>query len=801
MKLANLTLVLLAVWAGPAAAQYVYETDQALIDLQNNYIATSYNFNVGDDQVSSMHSLGFTFDFYGEAFTEARMATNGCLHFKSSGAYCNDYTPDPLTGQHTFTMYPFWTDLIRDNGSKMLARNFSDKTVFGWYGMREYNRASDNSFEVILWQDDNFEFRYGALDVINHDILIGETGGSKAEAYTYYYHDECNTGTTNASNCVNTNWNNISMNNTLESGGSLYGAGSGNSIDCSDPLANSSCAGYASAYLSAQCDVDQLYSESCPYYWPAYDDQQCDQDPQYAPFCQGYASQDSVAYYDDDMDEYGYDDHNGYSEEDMWYDEEFDEYLDPSDPCYEGRCDNFTDADWYALDVEEFGQDQADALYGGTVAFNDDGMVDFERSDMDQYEDLDMQFDIMDQEVEEFHTYVDTYQQQHDEPFDILGGYGTEALLEDFEFQVLVLEDRLRMEEERYEEFEQFEDFENFEEDFEEQFEEYLEEERYTEEDFEEEFYPEEEIFEEEFVEEIFEDIQEMREEMIEEELMAEREEIFEAEELAAEEAPQIIAFSEPAKQTDRSSRRAAARRIVQGTIAAATRSTDYSGSSAGASATQTGSSRASGGGGSTGGGGISSSSSPSMSDQFASSSQQTQQVLSMSPSSAVASNTGGGSSFSSSSSSSSSTTSVSITPMPGMGGTATGAMVDVQVSNLSGEIDTAMSGAMTASEADTIADQIVAANIDEQQDQGESTQDETGKYGDESTLVAYLGYVPGFNAYTNAQLPKQTSWYEPRSLDGGVIGDNVLAFYELAGTNMRNMTAMVNSQPNLLGE
>jgi hypothetical protein len=135
------------------------------------------------------------------------------------------------------------------------------------------------------------------------------------------------------------------------------------------------------------------------------------------------------------------------------------------------------------------------------------------------------------------------------------------------------------------------------------------------------------------------------------------------------------------------------------------------------------------------------------------------------------------------------------------MSGTVTGAMVDVQVSNLSGEIDTAMSGAMTASEADTIADQIVAANIEEQQEQGESTQEETGKYGDESTLVAYLGYVPGFNAYTDAQLPKQTSWYEPRALDGGVIGDNVLAFYELAGTNIRNMTAMVNLQPNLLGE
>ena len=792
MKPVNLILILLAVWAGPAAANYVYEPNQALIDLQNNYIATSYNLNANDDGVSSMQGIGFTFDFYGQAFTQARMATNGCLHFKTGNSYCNDYTPDPLTGQHTYTLYPFWTDLIRDNGSKMLARSFSDKMVFGWYNMREFNRASDNSFEVWLYPDDNFEFRYGALNVINHDVLIGETGGSKAEAYTYYYHDECNVGTTNASNCVNTDWNNTSINTTLESGGSLYGAGSGNSTDCSDVLSNSSCTGYAAAYLAQQCDIEMLYSMDCPYYQDAYDDQQCEIDSTYSPQCTGYNQGDDLAYYDDRDGEYGYD---GFSEEDMWYDEEFDEYLDPNDPCYEGRCDNFTDADWYALDIEQFGQEQTDALYGGTVTFNDDGMVDFDQSDMEYYEDLDTQFDIMDQELQEYHTFV--ISMPHEETFDVLGGYGTEDLLEDFEFQVLVLDERIRMEEEMHEEFEQFENFEDFEEMYEEEFEEMLLEERYTEEDFDEEIYPEEEIFEEEFVEEIFEDIQEMREEMIEEERLVELEEIFEAEELIAEEIPATIAFAEPAKKSDRATRRANIRKLVAGTIAVATGSTNYSGSTAGTTTTQAGSSASSGG---SGGGGASISSSPSMSDQFASSSQQTQQVLSMSPSSATASSSVGGG-MSTTSSSSDSSSSISITPMPGMGGGAGGGMVDVQVSNLSGEIDTAMSGAMTASEADSIADQIVAANIEEQQDQGESTQEETGKYGDESTLVAYLGYVPGFNAYTNAQLPKQTSWYEPRALDGGVIGDNVLAFYELAGTNMRNMTAMVNSQPNLLGE
>ena len=60
-------------------------------------------------------------------------------------------------------------------------------------------------------------------------------------------------------------------------------------------------------------------------------------------------------------------------------------------------------------------------------------------------------FDIIDQEIEEYHTFIDIM--PHEETFDVLGGYGTEELLEDFEFQVLVLDERMRMEEEQYEEF------------------------------------------------------------------------------------------------------------------------------------------------------------------------------------------------------------------------------------------------------------------------------------------------------------------------------------------------------------
>ena len=292
-------------------SQYIYEGNQSLIDLTNQSGTT--NLNSGDDQVSNAFSLGFNFDFYNQTFSSARMATNGCLHFKTSGAYCSDYTPDPLANQYTYTMLPFWTDLIRDNGSKMLAKSFSDKTVFGWYDMREYNRASDNSIEVILWRNNTFEYRYGALDIINHDVLIGEVGSGSSEIYTYLYHDECNTGSTNSSSCVSTNWNDTSFNDLLENGGSLYGTGSGNDIDCSNPLNDLSCAGY----------------------WEAYDDFQCDLDPQYGPFCQGYRQEEDIGYYqEEEYFDYGYEEElfdYGYEEYDM-YDvfeepEIFEEYI------------------------------------------------------------------------------------------------------------------------------------------------------------------------------------------------------------------------------------------------------------------------------------------------------------------------------------------------------------------------------------------------------------------------------------------------------------------------------------------
>ena len=728
------------------SGQYIYEGNQSLIDLTNQSGTT--NLNSGDDQVSAAFNLGFTFDFYGQAFTQGRITTNGCLHFKTTGAFCSDFTPDPLASQYTYTLLPFWTDLIRDSDSKMLAKSFSDKTVFGWYDMREYNRASDNSFEVILWTNDSFEFRYGALDIINHDVLIGEVGSGSKEVYQYYYHDECNTGSTNASNCVNTNWNDTSTNNLLESGGSLFGTGTGNGIDCSDPLNNSNCAGYADAYQTQQCNLDQLYAEACPYYWEAYDDFQCNLDSQYGPFCQGYRQDDDVAYYDEE-DDYGY------QEEDMWYDEEYDEWLDPNDPCYQNNCADFTDADWYELDVEQFGQEQVDDWMGSDISFSDDGMIDFETTLITSYDDVDVM--------------MNDWDMQHDQQ------YQDEILLEEFLFQESFLVEDYR----EPATFIEFDTVEQLEEWFEEETrndEEGSEEEElaYAEEP-EEEFL--EELFEEEVVEEVFEAIEERMAEAEVEEERLEREEVAEEFEETFQEEFQVAERQEASGKSSIS--REMALRVVSSTITTANQS--VSGTTSGTSIHATGGTTgSSGSSSSSSGGGISTSSSPSMSDQIASASVQTNQLLDMS--------------FNSSVDTSASSVAIEAETV------STSLSVDTTTTQtIQNQIDVSVSTGSTSSESDKIADKILSQNIQDAQEDVLEKQEQTGEYGSEDVVISYIGFLPGFNAYRIVSIPEKEFWYEPKSIyTSNTISDNNVAFYGLAGQSIKTLTNLKQLQPSL---
>lgn len=132
------------------------------------------NLTVGDDQVSSLVQLPFIFNYYDVDFNSAKMSSNGCLSFSNTA--CQNYNPQELPYQN-FIMYPLWTDLISINRSTMFYKGYNDKAIFGWYGISEYyDPNSQNNFEVILYNDNSYEFRYGNLSVNYHNVLIGSQG-------------------------------------------------------------------------------------------------------------------------------------------------------------------------------------------------------------------------------------------------------------------------------------------------------------------------------------------------------------------------------------------------------------------------------------------------------------------------------------------------------------------------------------------------------------------------------------------------------------------------------------------------
>ena len=670
-------------------ANYTYEANQSLYDLHDN--ANNFQgelaYEVVDDGISPAIDLSFNFTFYGSTFSQARMATNGCLHFGNSGSYCNDYTPDPINGQHTYTLYPFWTDLIRDNDSRMKSWGDSSKMIFGWYKMREYNRASDNSFEIILWNNNSFDFRYRELDIINHDVLIGEVGSNASNSYTYLYHDECGTGTTNSSTCVNQNWNGTSFNTTLENGGSLYGLGSGNSIDCSDSLNDSSCPGYAAAYLAQQCNLDALYSTDCTGYEQALRDYECDQDPQYSPTCSGYIPEVLAVM----ITQNGFDEPETYQiteDEIILYTEPFEDFNE-EEAFEDFNFDDFSDDEFYVDPII----DDFDPIVQSISLVSSVDVIDvFDAEEL----------------VEVFTTN------------DLLAN--TEELIQLFEFETIIREE---LEQEQ-------------------------EQETQTE--------PVEVV---EIIEEIEETIEivENDEEFIEE--------LEETEELVAEET------------SSRGGITSTMLNVVRSTINAASSSFSNTSVSSGANSVANNNASSSSG--------ISTSNSPSMSEQITSANAQNNIVLSLNTNTEDVS--------------SGQTQSVStiITPLVTLDSSPQVVMAEVQVQNMQGEIDTAVSGVMTQSEADQIADQIIANNLKQEQEEMDQEQQESGEYADQTTFVAYLGYVPGFDRYQNLSIPDQNSWYESRDIYSDAnIDDNSGAYYNLTNTNINVMQNIIDEQVNL---
>ena len=230
---------------------FIYEANQPLYNLydsSNNWSSvdwynsdSTFQWTTSSDDGGTQVNLYFDWERWDQTFSTAWQSSNGCLSFT---AICQQYISDD-DGYRENTLYPLWTDLIAaGSDSKMAYYGDSEKMIFGWYNMWEYYRDSSNSFEVILWADSSYEFRYGELDILNHNVWIGEEGNSQQEGGKV-------------------------LNEYL------YFTGAGG-FNFNQYLAN----------IGITLEGASLYSEANTYTYTAPDP--CDTDPQYSPDCAGY---------------------------------------------------------------------------------------------------------------------------------------------------------------------------------------------------------------------------------------------------------------------------------------------------------------------------------------------------------------------------------------------------------------------------------------------------------------------------------------------------------------------------------
>ena len=293
-----------------------------------------YNGQFGDDTGCNIRmDFGFSWEWHNDSYTAAVMSTNGCLKLVKedynignwNSLMCYDYTPNQLgsgeegyTKHVTDTLFPFYTDLIGGNSnSALLYKAFDDYAIFGWYFLKEYNRPSENSFEVYIFdyndsstkcgdsntriactdseraevnKPDNYGFLYGALDITEHDVLIGEQK-SNTNYTQYLFYDD---GTDNLGDgSVDNSFDDMDQGYLEDGGGILYSEADGEPVQCqSNPLYSTECLLYDLAYLEYQCNLDSQYDSGCELYEGNEVDQglMCDMDPLYDPNCPGYSA-------------------------------------------------------------------------------------------------------------------------------------------------------------------------------------------------------------------------------------------------------------------------------------------------------------------------------------------------------------------------------------------------------------------------------------------------------------------------------------------------------------------------------
>jgi hypothetical protein len=258
--------------------------DPCVSDPQSSPSCPGYRtyYNIGDDGYAII-PLPFGYPLYGRTFTHSVMFDNGVVSFYDpltedarlgGQEYWAETLSNNIGNQFYYSIMPLWTDLRPNTSTKLYTQTDSINYLkYTWEDIQQYGYSDrPNMFSLEIRPSGYLGIQYDKINIDGYPITAGAVGNAALGEWTQTFHgSQAVTGTV-------ANWN---LSYTQPT-------------DCSNPLNNSACPGYADAYYEQQCAANPLYSTSCAGYATAFHNQQCAANALYATTCPGYQQ----AYYD-----------------------------------------------------------------------------------------------------------------------------------------------------------------------------------------------------------------------------------------------------------------------------------------------------------------------------------------------------------------------------------------------------------------------------------------------------------------------------------------------------------------------
>ncbi len=141
----------------------------------------------GDDQ-SAVVPIGFAFPFYGGAFTDLHVSTNGFVSFTSTlTAYSNQPLPNTGSTVPENMIALFWDDLHFRSGVHAYTQNDATRFILQYENVERYTTGSFVTAQMILFPNGRILLQYKSVGTVANSATIGMQNAARDDGFTVVY--------------------------------------------------------------------------------------------------------------------------------------------------------------------------------------------------------------------------------------------------------------------------------------------------------------------------------------------------------------------------------------------------------------------------------------------------------------------------------------------------------------------------------------------------------------------------------------------------------------------------------------